>query len=241
MKLKIVYKEAFYETLIRGLIKEGVYDKTIFKAVFLAGGPGSGKSYVSSTLLSGYGLKSINIDTPFEHLMKKHSLDLKMPDSEKDKRLPIRQKSNILKNRMESDYVDGRLGIIIDGTGKDYNIIADKAEELKSIGYDVKMVYVMTQEQVAIDRNLSRERSLPIDLVKQIWKESNKNMRDFQKYFGPENFYLVNNDEVVDDENTFREMHSDIDKAIRKFINQKINNPIARVWIDNQLKLKMRN
>ena len=37
-------------------ITEGVYDPSIFKAFFLAGGPGSGKSWVSARALSGMGL-----------------------------------------------------------------------------------------------------------------------------------------------------------------------------------------
>ena len=36
-------------------ITEGVYDPSIFKAFFLAGGPGSGKSWVSTKALSGMG------------------------------------------------------------------------------------------------------------------------------------------------------------------------------------------
>ena len=43
-------------------ITEGVYDPNIFKAFFLAGGPGSGKSWVSERTLSGMGLKVINRD-----------------------------------------------------------------------------------------------------------------------------------------------------------------------------------
>ena len=50
------------------LITEGVYDKGILKAVFMAGGPGSGKSYVAKNLfgipdsinVSYSGLKTIN-------------------------------------------------------------------------------------------------------------------------------------------------------------------------------------
>ena len=38
------------------LIKEGVYDPGIFKAYFLAGGPGSGKSFVTSSAFAGTGL-----------------------------------------------------------------------------------------------------------------------------------------------------------------------------------------
>ena len=52
-------------------ITEGVYDPSIFKAFFLAGGPGSGKSWVSTRALSGMGLKVINSDRAFESKLKK--------------------------------------------------------------------------------------------------------------------------------------------------------------------------
>ena len=41
---------------------EGVYDKHIFKAFWLAGGPGSGKSWVAARTLEGSGMKVINSD-----------------------------------------------------------------------------------------------------------------------------------------------------------------------------------
>ena len=49
-------------------LDEGVYDKNIFKAIFLAGGPGSGKSYVAKASTGGMGLKMINSDDQFEFL-----------------------------------------------------------------------------------------------------------------------------------------------------------------------------
>ena len=45
---------------------EGVYDPNIFKAFFLAGGPGSGKSFVVRRATGGLGLKIVNSDTAFE-------------------------------------------------------------------------------------------------------------------------------------------------------------------------------
>ena len=50
-------------------ITEGVYDPNIFKAFFLAGGPGSGKSWVSAKTLSGMGLKVINSDDVSEYTL----------------------------------------------------------------------------------------------------------------------------------------------------------------------------
>ena len=37
-------------------LNEGVYDPHIFKAFFLAGGPGSGKSFISKSLFTGLSL-----------------------------------------------------------------------------------------------------------------------------------------------------------------------------------------
>jgi dephospho-CoA kinase len=49
-------------------LQEGVYDQNIFKAFFLAGGPGSGKSYVVRKTTGGTGLKTVNSDAAFEKL-----------------------------------------------------------------------------------------------------------------------------------------------------------------------------
>ena len=43
---------------------------------FLAGGPGSGKSWVSARALSGMGLKVINSDSAFESKLKKEKMTL---------------------------------------------------------------------------------------------------------------------------------------------------------------------
>ena len=73
------------------LLTEGARDPGIFKAIFLAGGPGSGKSYVAQKLfgipekvnVSQTGLKMVNQDSELELLMKKYfdttDLDV-MPD-----------------------------------------------------------------------------------------------------------------------------------------------------------------
>ena len=52
-------------------LNEGVYDQNIFKVVFLAGGPGSGKSFVTAQVTSGQGWKVVNSDIAFEYLLKK--------------------------------------------------------------------------------------------------------------------------------------------------------------------------
>ena len=51
-------------------LQEGVYDPNIFKAFFLAGGPGSGKSYVVARGAGGLGLRVVDSDEKFEKLLK---------------------------------------------------------------------------------------------------------------------------------------------------------------------------
>ena len=152
--------KAYYELL------EGVYDQNIFKAFFMAGGPGSGKSYVVRKSTGGTGLKIVNSDEAFERLLKQAGLSLKMPDNELIARDKIRDKAKALTDKRKGNYIEGRLGLIIDGTGKDYNKITKQASDLKNIGYDVHMIFVNTSLDVALENNQRRARTLKDSIVK---------------------------------------------------------------------------
>ena len=62
------------------LLHEGYRDPGIFKAVFLAGGPGSGKTYIAKGLfgipekvnVSQSGLKMVNSDKELKFLLNKY-------------------------------------------------------------------------------------------------------------------------------------------------------------------------
>ena len=83
-----------YKELIKKIsLHEGVYDKGIFKAFFLAGGPGSGKTFVTAQAFAGTGLRVINSDRAFENAMKKAGLSLKMPDDEQEVRDMVRARA----------------------------------------------------------------------------------------------------------------------------------------------------
>ena len=104
-------------------LQEGVYDPNILKAFFLAGGPGSGKSYVIQRTTGGLGMKVVNSDDAFEKLLKDAGLSLKMPPEEEEPRGAIRTHAKKLTAKRQANYVEGRLGLIIDGTGKTLNQI----------------------------------------------------------------------------------------------------------------------
>ena len=138
---------------VREYINEGVYDPGIFKAFFLAGGPGSGKTFVTSSAFAGTGLKLVNSDIKFEKDLRKANLSLKMPDEEQYFRDMIRKGAKAFVGKQLDQYLKGRLGMIIDSTARDYSVIQRQVNLLKIIGYDCYMVFVNTSLEVALERN----------------------------------------------------------------------------------------
>ena len=155
-------------------LKEGVYDPNIFKAVFMAGGPGSGKSFIANRTTGGLGLKIINSDSPFERFLKREGLSLKMPDSETEKRDVERERAKKVTASKKFHAVKSRLGIIIGGTGHKYDKVADQAKMLQQIGYETSMVFVNTSLELALARNEQRARSVQPKLVKKSWQDVQK-------------------------------------------------------------------
>ena len=219
-------------------LSEGLYDPGIFKAFFLAGGPGSGKTFVTSTAFSGSGLKVVNSDIAFERGLKKANLSLSMPDEETYFRNIIRNRAKALTISQLDKYVDGRLGLVIDSTGRDYDMIARHHNMLQQMGYDCYMVFVNTSLEVALARNARRERTIPQLITKTSWEGVQSNMGRFQKLFGLGNFLVVDNNKS-DLELTTLTMNR-VSKIVNKYIRQPISSYIAKRWMAGERKAKRR-
>lgn len=214
-------------------LTEGVYDPNIFKAIFLAGGPGSGKSYVAGKTIRGEGLKVVNSDDAFESLLKKAGLSLQMPDKEADLRDPVRTRAKKLTAKRKANYIDGRLGLIIDGTAREYDKIARQSNDLKQLGYDTYMVFVNTSLDVALERNAKRPRKVPEPILTRSWKAVQSNIGKFSLHFR-QGFIVVDNNDAKED--VFRE----VTKRVKSLLRRPVKNGRAREWIKHQLDLKRR-
>ena len=212
-------------------LQEGVYDPNIFKAFFLAGGPGSGKSYVVRRTTGGLGMRIVNSDDTFENLIKDANLSLKMPDHEASARDPLRQRAKDITKRRQKNYIEGRIGLIIDGTGKDYDKITRQARELETLGYDTHMIFVNTSLDVALIRNAERSRSVPEPIVTQSWKDVQKNIGKFNNFF-KQNFIIVDNNDAKED------IFTAVFKRIVQMAKKKVTNKRAQQWMDMELKRK---
>ena len=220
--------KAFYQLL------EGVYDPNIFKAFFMAGGPGSGKSYVAGKPTAGLGLKVVNSDIVFENYLKQARLSFEMPDTQAAQRDARRAAAKQVTAKRQDNFVEGRLGMVIDGTGKDYSKISSQASQLKAIGYDVHMIFVNTSLDVALERNKKRARQVPEKIVIDSWNAVQKNIGQVQRFFGNKNFIIVDNNDAGED------ILGKAYKEVRRMLRKKVDNHIAKAWIANQLRLKQR-
>lgn len=222
-----------YEVISQPL-EEGPNDPQIFKAVFLAGGPGSGKSYVAGKLLSGYGLKTVNSDDIYEYLALKSNLDLSDPDQVySDKGQEVRNRAKELTMSKQASHIDGRLGLVIDGTGKDVSKVQKQSELLRQLGYETIMLFVNTSEDVAQQRNKQRSRRLPDGVVSKMWAQVQDNIMGFQQVFGNKNFYVVDNSGGLEDPERGKSF-DEIYKDIRQWLNQPTRNRIANAWLADQ-------
>ena len=218
-------------------ITEGVYDPSIFKAFFLAGGPGSGKSWVSKKALSGMGMKVINSDNAFVSKLKREKLTLDFAThNEKEiiARDKIRSKSKRIAGMQLNMALEGRLGLIIDSTARDVEKISIQAADLRKIGYDIHMVFVNTSLDVALERNRNRPRRLPDAIIINSHKQIQKNMGRLQRIFGARNFVVVDNNEPAEDVNPT------VHKRIRGMIGRAPTSYQAVKWIHRQLEKKKR-
>jgi predicted kinase len=211
-------------------IMEGVNDPSIFKAVFLAGGPGSGKSFVvGKSALKALGFRLINSDDAFEKGLKRAGLTLDPDDIASAQGQAVRASAKALTGKIMVRALEGRNGIVVDGTGKDYAKIKKQVDLVRELGYAVHMIFVNTDLDTALERNKSRPRSLEDKLVTKMWKDVQKNIGKFQGLFR-NRLIIVDNSEG----SNIEKATTDAYKKIQTWAAKAPENAIAMKWIKGQ-------
>lgn len=246
------------------VIEEGVYDPGILKAVFTAGGPGSGKSYLAdvvfgvrtanakpffenASFVGSNGLKYVNSDRFFERELGKLGINPKdlrdIADLPSDELWDIVQSAdepesarNIAKGHLQKLrglYEQGRLGMLIDGTGGKFDKMVREKKLADAMGYDTYMLFVDTSLPVAIARDAARSRTLGPELVEEIWQSVQDNKERFKELFG-DNFSIVENSE-------FGPPPQEVVNKLNKFVDSPVENPLGQAWIQGELEKKKQN
>lgn len=211
-------------------LDEGVHDPNIFKAVFMAGSPGSGKTTIANQLFGGTGLKSLNVDD-FYNFMRQTQKTTGTPEVDY---VTAWQKYN----KRETHYLDGRLGLIIDGTGKNPTVMNDIKTKLEGLGYETAMVFVNTSLETSIERAERRAsqpgkdfgREINTSFIKDTWLRVQKGLGQLQGMFG-NRFFIIDNNRGKPDTQY-------VQKSISKWLTSPPQSHIAKEWIKNELQAK---
>ncbi|SVD57322.1 uncharacterized protein METZ01_LOCUS410176 [marine metagenome] len=194
---------------------EGPHDPYQYKAIFFAGSPGAGKTYVARKLAGVFqGLKQVNMDIIFKHLMTKQNLSWKMPPEEEPEREKQRQRSKELVAKQQQSYTDSGLGLLIDSTGRILGTVRRIKDELEDKGYKTTMIFVNTDLETALRRNRERERTLPDKLIHQNYDVIEQRLGEYQRMFN--DVHLINNSDSAQEQ--LPEQLEQVEKNIRKFL-----------------------
>lgn len=198
-------------------LTEGVEDFGIFKAIFMAGSPGSGKSTVRRELFGGLGLKLVDADevrAAYLKLGKGGDYDV----------------YGDVVRRQRTSYTDRRLGIIMDTTAWWMPSVVNTTKELQALGYDVGMVQVFTPFHQAMDRVKRRAeqegRDVPEAEVTKRFDALQQNTRDYIEFFGDAYWFVDNSDRMPNLDH--------IKRDIRTWLRQPPQSEVAQAWITQQ-------
>ena len=151
--------------------------------VFMAGGPGSGKGFVLRNIVGVHG-KVVNSDDLLETVAKLRGIDLGNPKNVEMLYDELKPKHRRLLNMLLSQERRFKDNIIIDGTGKDLVKFTDKVFPFfKKMGYDITLVYVFADKDIAWQRNLARRRVVPEDIFNRIHNQVGSSVKNTYKYF----------------------------------------------------------
>jgi len=217
-------------------IEESINDKNILKAIILAGGPGSGKSFVIEQVIgkagpvSGLGAVISASDKFFEKGLEKLNIPLKFDDNNPElfkKQMDVREIAKATAQTKLNSIIDGLLPLVLDGTGQDLTKIKKQKKALENIGYDVDMIFVNTSLEVAQERNRTRPRSLTPRVVQELWDTVQNNLGEFQSIFGKTRFHLVDNSKTLEGSD-FKTFKAKMFKMGMSILNEPVKNPKGR-------------
>jgi 8-oxo-dGTP pyrophosphatase MutT (NUDIX family)/predicted ABC-type ATPase len=200
-------------------LQEGVHDPYIFKALFMAGAPGSGKSTVRDQLFGGMGLKLVDADE-----VRRAYLNLgKGGDYDVYGAIVRKQRQN---------YAEQRLGIIMDTTAWWPSSIFDTTQQLRALGYDVGMLHVFVPLNMSLQRAQARAertgRVVPEQEIIKRYQGLHDNVRNYAELFGDQFWFVDNTGD-----------HPRLDLVRRhllQWLRTPVNNPVAREWTQQHTK-----
>ena len=190
-------------------------NRGLFKAIFVTGGPGSGKDIIIREAIAESKTVELNSIQAFDILMDKQKLSEKTGD----------QRREAIRNRGP---------LIINGPADDHRRMITIKEELEELGYETSMVFVDTTNEASKERNEKLAKMIAESVRYDKWKLAQTCKESYYQKFS--NFIDFNNS------SSFEEIEEDITdtyKKINRFIENKNYNEIAFSWLESRGKINI--
>ena len=190
-------------------------DRGQFKAIFVTGGPGSGKDVIIREAIAEGRAVELNFVQAFEYLADKQALSEKTDDFRKES-------------------IRNRGPLIINGPADDMNRVSYINEELVELGYETMMIFVETSNEESKNRNESLKRMMLESVRQDKWIKSVENRNHYTTLF--ETFAVFdNNGSILEKEEDI----SDIYHLTNNFFECRIINETALYWLESKGKLNI--
>ena len=164
------------------------------KAIFVCGSGGSGKSTFAKTKLKEF--IHIDVDIIYEELLISNGLGLKIKDFNDEQIIlgnKLFEEAKVLNGiKLKKAIEDGK-NIVIDGIGRDSDIILTQRNMLNQFGYDTMLIMMYSDLDVCTKRIESRERIYKENITNDSWYLAYDNIGTYKREFG-DNFLFIYND-----------------------------------------------
>jgi dephospho-CoA kinase len=197
----------------RGMGLHENVNRGMFKAIFVTGGPGSGKDVILREAIAENRAIEINSTQMVDYLGDKQKLAEKTADYRRE-------------------AVRTRKPLIINGPADKLNEMSWIKEELEELGYDTLMVFVEASNEASKSRNEKLTKMIAESIRQNKWKQAQESKESYQKLF--KEFISLNNSGSLEE---IEEDITDIYQKINDFIDVKILNEEAYMWLESHGKL----
>ena len=161
-----------------------------------------------------------------------------MPPEEEYFRDMIRQKAKLTTASQLDKYVEGRLGLVIDATARDIELIKSQYQNLSGLGYDCYMIFVNTSLEVASQRNAKRERSVPEYIKRKSHETVQSNIGRLQRLFGNRQFIVIDNS--ASEKELITQTLNKCNRTVASLLRAPINNYMGKQWVQKELQARKR-
>jgi len=186
------------ELLFKQWFEAAIDEQYPFKAVFMAGGPGSGKTFIARHMFSGLHFNFANSDKIAEMLASTKNINLKSIEGDQDysDKINITTKASRLNALRADSWAAKGYPYVIDFTGRDAGLVVNIKRKLEQLGYDVYMVFVHTDLDTSVQRAKTRGetegRTVDTDYQKIAWHNAQLNLDQFKQVFR-DNMLIIDN------------------------------------------------